>query len=330
MTRRKTSKSQISERTQRDDALEEYGTAAARFRRNLVVAAVVAVVAVVAVSAGLALHQYRQAQRASLSDLGSRAVVAAGVVDTAFAGDVATLQTIAVAPSFTGHELPRMSAYLHRVDSQNGALFNGGMGWIDTSGIVRISTNSQKSRADRRQRPDVLPARPRNGTPLRQRRPDRPEHRRPGDRRRSADAGPRRADLRRARRQRQARVRAHEAKCARSRLRGARIRRPKRQGAPVGARAGRESGTAEADAPQSVGRRHGRARPRRTRRPRRRLRLGTATGVVCRDRPPAVGRRRCRAALARPAARLGRRGRARRVLHGHVRRRAVAPRAQAA
>ena len=145
MTRRKTSKSQISQRTQRDDALEEYGTAAARFRRNLVVAAVVAVVAVVAVSAGLALHQYRQAQRASLSDLGSRAVVAAGVVDTAFAGDVATLQTIAVSPSFTGHQLPRMSAYLHRVDNQNGALFNGGMGWIDTSGIVRISTNSQKT-----------------------------------------------------------------------------------------------------------------------------------------------------------------------------------------
>ena len=145
MTRRKTSKPQISQRTQRDDALEEYGTAAARFRRNLVVAAVVAVVAVVAVSAGLALHQYRQAQRASLSNLGSRAVVAAGVVDTAFAGDLATLQTIAVSPSFTGHQLPRMSAYLHSVDNQNGALFNGGMGWIDTSGIVRISTNSQKA-----------------------------------------------------------------------------------------------------------------------------------------------------------------------------------------
>jgi anti-sigma regulatory factor (Ser/Thr protein kinase) len=130
---------------QRDDALEEYGTAAARFRRNLVVAAVVAVVAVVAVSAGLALRQYREAQRASLSNLGSRAVVAAGVVNASFAGDVATLQAMAVAPFFTPRELPRMTAYLHRVNRQNGGLFNGGMGWIDTTGIVRISTTSQRT-----------------------------------------------------------------------------------------------------------------------------------------------------------------------------------------
>ena len=265
MSERKTSKPQISEPMQRDDALEEYGTAAARFRRNLVVAAVVAVVAVVAVSAGLALHQYREAQRASLSNLGSRAVVAAGVVNASFAGDVATLQTMAVAPSFTRGELPRMTAYLNRVDRRNGSLFNGGMGWIDTNGIVRVSTNCTEDSADRRQRPGVLPARPCNRPPLRQRRPDRPHHRRPGDRRRGADAGPRRTDLRRARRQPQARVRAHEAKCARSRLRRARDRRPERQGAPVGARTGRESGTAEADAPQSRRRRHRDARAGRTR-----------------------------------------------------------------
>ncbi len=145
MRQRKTSNPPSSERAQRDDALEEYGTAAARFRRNLVIAAVLAVVAVVAVSAGLALHQYRQAQRASLSNLGSRAVVAAGVVNASFAGDLATLQTIAVSPSFTRHDRPRMTTYLHRIDRQDGGLFNGGMGWIDTSGIVQVSTNPQKS-----------------------------------------------------------------------------------------------------------------------------------------------------------------------------------------
>ena len=145
MSQRKTSNPHVSERLPRDDALEEYGTAAARFRRNLVIAAVVAVVAVVAVSAGLALRQYRQAQRASLSNLGSRAVVAASVVNASFAGDVATLQTIAVSPAFTQRELPRMTAYLHSVDLQSGRLFNGGMGWIDRRGIVRVTTNAQKS-----------------------------------------------------------------------------------------------------------------------------------------------------------------------------------------
>ena len=38
-----------------------------------------------------------------------------------------------------------MTAYLHSVDGQNGRLFNGGMGWIDTSGIVRVSTNAQRN-----------------------------------------------------------------------------------------------------------------------------------------------------------------------------------------
>ena len=144
MSQRKTSKPQISEPMQRDDALEEYGTAAARFRRNLIVAAVVAVVAVVAVSAGLALRQYREAQRASLSNLGSRAVVAAGVVNASFAGDVAALQTIAVSPAFTRIELPRMTRTFTGSTVRTDGLFNGGMGWIDTNGIVRASTNSQR------------------------------------------------------------------------------------------------------------------------------------------------------------------------------------------
>ncbi len=148
MLKRKTSKPQVSEGgEERDDALEQYGTSAARFRRNLIIAAVVAVAAVIAVSAGLAYRQYREAQRASLSNLGSRAVVAAGVVNAAFAGDLAALQTMALSPAFVDQDVPRMTAYLGSVHRANGRLFNGGMAWIDSNGIVRISTTKQTSSA---------------------------------------------------------------------------------------------------------------------------------------------------------------------------------------
>jgi serine phosphatase RsbU (regulator of sigma subunit)/anti-sigma regulatory factor (Ser/Thr protein kinase) len=129
------------------NAFDEYGSSAARFRRNLILAAVLAVVAVAAVSAGLALRQYRHAQHAARDDMRTRAIVAAGVINAAFAGDVSTLSAVALAPSFADGRIPLMAEYVKRINKQDGRIFNGGIGWIDRSGIVRVSTERLRTPA---------------------------------------------------------------------------------------------------------------------------------------------------------------------------------------
>lgn len=130
-----------------DDAFENYvGHGAAGFRRRLAVTAVVAVAAVVAVSIGLAVRQYHHAQRTALDDLRSRTVVAAAVVDAYFAGDVATLEAVAEAPSFVGLDRSRMEAYLRRLEPTNGRLFNAGVSWIDRRGLLKVTTAAPPSR----------------------------------------------------------------------------------------------------------------------------------------------------------------------------------------
>lgn len=111
-------------------------------RRRLLAAVVLAIVVVAAVAVGSAVRQYHQAQHAALNDLRSRSVVAAAVVDAAFAGDISTLSAAAAAPAVVNLDLPNMSAYFHRLEAANGALFNGGMGWADRTGAVRVSTNT--------------------------------------------------------------------------------------------------------------------------------------------------------------------------------------------
>ena len=126
-----------------DAPFEDYvGRRAAGFRRRLIVIAALAVTAVVAVSAALALHQYRYAQHTALNDLRSRAVVAAAVVNTAFAGDVATLDAVAASPAFVTADQARMRAYLDRLASSRGSAFNGGIGWIDRRGVPSVSTTA--------------------------------------------------------------------------------------------------------------------------------------------------------------------------------------------
>ena len=121
---------------------DHVGRRAAGFHRRLVVVAALAVVAVVAVSAALALRQYRSAQHSALNDLRSRAVVAAAVVNTAFAGDVATLGAVAGAPALVTEDHARMRAYLDRLARSRGSAFNGGLGWIDRRGVARVSTTA--------------------------------------------------------------------------------------------------------------------------------------------------------------------------------------------
>ena len=332
MVKRKTSKPQVTEggAAERDDALERYGTSAARFRRNLIIAALVALAAVIAVSAGLAYRQYRAAQRASLSNLGSRAVVAAGVVNAAFAGDVAALQTMALSPAFIDQRPSADDGVSRSRPPRERSVVQRRHG-MDRFARDRSDQHDKADElgADRRQRPGLLPTCSRNRAAVRQRRPDRALDREAGRRRRRADTQSGRSSVRRPRRQHQALDREHEAECARSRLCGPRDGRSQRQRDPVGTQAGREFCPACSDAANAHGCRH-RARPLR---PPRRRRCVCARGGACvehRDRQAEIGGRRRGAPLALSPARLGRCGRARRVRNGGVRRRAVASRSPAA
>jgi serine phosphatase RsbU (regulator of sigma subunit)/anti-sigma regulatory factor (Ser/Thr protein kinase) len=124
---------------------EDYvGRRAQSFRRRLILVAVLAVVTFVGVSAGLALRQYRHAQHSALQDLRSRAVVGATVINTSFGGDVATLNAIVSSPAFVSGDRTRMRVYLERLQAAPGAQFNGGIGWIDRNGVVRVSTTAPR------------------------------------------------------------------------------------------------------------------------------------------------------------------------------------------
>ena len=126
---------------------EDYvGRRAESFRRRLIAVAALAVAAVVAVSVGLALREYRHAKHSALNDLRSRAVVAAAVVNTAFAGDVSTLDAVAGAPAIAEGDQAAMLSYFRRIESGHGLLFNGGIGWIDRAGVVRVSTTTPPSK----------------------------------------------------------------------------------------------------------------------------------------------------------------------------------------
>jgi len=120
---------------------EDYvGRRAASFRRRLILVAALAIAAVVAVSAVLAFREYRHAQRSALTDLRTRAAITASVVTVALAGDVSTLRTIAASNAFVDLDRPSMRRYLFRIARTPGNQFNGGYGWVDRSGLVRVST----------------------------------------------------------------------------------------------------------------------------------------------------------------------------------------------
>ncbi len=128
-----------------DPVSPAYVGAATVFQRRLAVTAIVAVIALVAVSAGLALAQYRHAQRTNVRDLRSRATVAAAVVNAAFAGNVATLEAMANAPAFVNLDLGAMTAYLRRMGGSSSRAFNGGLGWVDPNGFVDASSTPGSS-----------------------------------------------------------------------------------------------------------------------------------------------------------------------------------------
>src|ERR1700722_5926235 len=109
------------------------------FRRWMIAGTAVAVALLAGISIVLAWRQYDDAQGRALNDLEARGVGGAAVVDTSFAGQISTLEAIAAAPSVVGEQVPRMSVYFARVN-RDGALFSGGLGWIDRGGRARASS----------------------------------------------------------------------------------------------------------------------------------------------------------------------------------------------
>jgi serine phosphatase RsbU (regulator of sigma subunit) len=103
--------------------------------------AIAALVLFAVVSGGLAWRQYRDAQHTDLRDARSRAVVAAQVFNTYFAGEIATLTAIADAPVVVHSNTAEMLAYFKRVQPKNGKLFTGGLSWIARNGDIRVSTS---------------------------------------------------------------------------------------------------------------------------------------------------------------------------------------------
>ena len=110
-------------------------------RRWLPVFALAALVLLAAVGGALAWRQYRATERGDLRDARAKAVVAAAIFDTAFKGEIATLQSISLAPVVVGRHEAGMLAYFRRVQPKHGRLFTGGLAWIDRKGSVRVSTN---------------------------------------------------------------------------------------------------------------------------------------------------------------------------------------------
>ena len=90
---------------------------------------------------GLVWRQYEDAKRDATEELGSRAILAATVFDTYFAGQLAALSAIAAAPSVTSGDVESMTRYFASFRPGKGGPFNAGVGWIDLEGRQRATSD---------------------------------------------------------------------------------------------------------------------------------------------------------------------------------------------
>ena len=90
---------------------------------------------------GLVWRQYEEAKREATKELGSRAVLAATVLDTFFDGQLASLSAIAASPSVTSGDVESMTRYFASFRPGKGGTFNAGVGWIDLQGRQRATSD---------------------------------------------------------------------------------------------------------------------------------------------------------------------------------------------
>ena len=107
----------------------------------LVTGAVLALATLTVLALGLVWREYEDAKREATGELGSRAILAATVFDTYFAGQLASLSAIAAAPSVTSGDVESMSRYFASFRPGKGGPFNAGVGWIDLEGRQRATSD---------------------------------------------------------------------------------------------------------------------------------------------------------------------------------------------
>ncbi|HEY3614661.1 MAG TPA: SpoIIE family protein phosphatase [Gaiellales bacterium] len=112
------------------------------FRRRLLLGALVAGILFVCVAGALAWRQYDDARTNEVNNARTRVLLTAGIFDEYFSGQVTTLESIAQSPSVRALDQGAMTEYLRRV----AAPFAGGLGWADTRGVLRVSTNGVPAR----------------------------------------------------------------------------------------------------------------------------------------------------------------------------------------
>ena len=117
-----------------------FGRRMSTFRRRFAASALAATVLLVALGAFFAWRQYDDAKQKSLNEMRARVVLASTVFDTYFDGRLATLNSIAQAPSVVRSDTTAMARYFSRLQQSDAQpLFSGGLGWIDRDGISRVS-----------------------------------------------------------------------------------------------------------------------------------------------------------------------------------------------
>jgi serine phosphatase RsbU (regulator of sigma subunit)/anti-sigma regulatory factor (Ser/Thr protein kinase) len=121
-----------------EDVLTRGGPAS---RRWLATSAVLALAILTVLALGLVWRQYENAKRDATQELGSRAILAATVFDTYFAGQLASLSAIAASPSVTSGDVESMTRYFASFRPGKGGPFNAGVGWIDLEGRQRATSD---------------------------------------------------------------------------------------------------------------------------------------------------------------------------------------------
>jgi serine phosphatase RsbU (regulator of sigma subunit)/anti-sigma regulatory factor (Ser/Thr protein kinase) len=122
------------------DIEDSFGRGGLAYRRHLAVGALLGILVLVVVAGGLVVGQYKDSRNTAVADQRARAVLARRVIDTYFRGELASLRAIAGAPSFVDRDLSAMQRYVTRLEPPGDPTFSSGLGWIDSAGIVQVSS----------------------------------------------------------------------------------------------------------------------------------------------------------------------------------------------
>ena len=137
---------ELSDDTRSRQSFEDtFSRGVVRLRGRLAVVAVVTLVVLAGLALLFAWRQYTESKRDATRALQARAVLAATVFDTFFAGQLDSLTAIAASPSVVSVDIPAMKEYFSRiqpVDTQ----FTGGIGWIDRDGTPRARSGAPRGR----------------------------------------------------------------------------------------------------------------------------------------------------------------------------------------